>query len=1698
MKKIITTILSLLNILTVQATDYDTMWKAVERSLDIDMPKNAMADLQKICKAAENEKNYGELLAAKLKYARVEAEVTPDSLTPAINRLKADALKAEQMDEVLGAVYNTVLAKICTLAKLPEGSEPELSSADYFDRALRNPDLLAATKTDAYKRLVIQGYDDNIMNNDMLSLIGHEAGRYEFLRDYYKSHGNRVAACAEEVLACRNAAFSGDDLGITRRKNRLVADMEEYRDQPISALFAHDYYNILLNDDDVSEQTKYEYIVNAINKYVPFCEQNNEKYYSNTLRNDSIRLIRSHFDIIIDDKISITGIRNVDDIKLEFIRIKADGRESFRIYEKAEREKVLKKATGYVQTVNCHYERPIWEIHSDELPIPQMPYGVYIVKASAKGIEQYTMMYYSDLAVLNIGKPESSSRRLVVVSKTTGAPVPNATIQLSTEKYNGDIERSKTLTTNAEGEAMYIGKDLYRQLYVSTPDDKAFRTISFYVSSSFTQHREKHDIVSVFCDRSIYRPGQTVKGAAIVHHAEDTDDIHTVVGKSLSVYLYDPDGKTIASQSVKSDEMGNVGFEFKLPTDGKNGTYSVRVDGSYTTSASATIRVEEYKRPTFEVTVVDADKYSKTMDLVGDSIHKTVDVLFKANTFSQIPVQDATVTYSIRRVYDNWFLRYYSDRRNLNDRTVVEASTIEPDKHGIISVPLNITLPENDYCQYAFVVHISVTDRAGETHEQEVRVRVRRVNPDNASAQTAPKEDEVKPFEVSSNKFPRDNGKITVTINNAGKTYLYYTFFAGDSIVESKMAIFDSKYTRELKYNPSYGEALTVSYAWVKNGKVFSESATLLKPQPELTLPVKWTTFRDRTQPGSKETWSLKVGTATDMPKATLIATIYDKSLDAISPLHWYMNVIRNYYYSYCKWMGRINPELSMNCYSDYKTSPANSEFRFAHINTEILPYQSFYPRYFRERVKLRKGVYADVMPEAMPMVMAEKKAEAPAAKASVNKSEAADAAPAEEPAVDLSAIVRTNLEETAFFTPSLLTDEEGNINLSFTLPETMTTWRFLGLVHDNKMRHEIVDATCVAQKDIVVKPNVPRFLREDDKAAIAATVSNTTDHAYDANIVMQLLIPETNEIVWQHSQKMHIDAEGSVGVTFDIPAISNDSLLVYRIAATTADGASDGEQHYVPVLPGTELVTTSIAFTQHEPGTYSKDISDMFFQLSRDRSLKVKYAPHAVQMILDAVPVVANPDRRDALSLAAAMYVGSLFPQNAELLTTITNELSDLQSGGLWPWWKGMKGSIYTTAAVARLLARMDFHGVGTDRSNRLLTNSLSKLIDFCCNEAADLRKLQKKYPKEKFHPSETCTDILYIFALAKNSGNTKAESLLKSKRKDVNYLMDLLENAHTEFTIYGKAHAAVLLGYYGRTKKALEHLESMKQYSVYTEEAGRYYDTRKASYSWRNYRIPTEVAAIEALRVVAPEDTVTVEEMKRWLLHEKRTQAWDNSLNTADAVYAFMLDNDEVDYLRNNPSAATSEEGINITLDSTPLSCDTTINVTDAHQLKVEKSIKGTSWGAVFVTQRAPLASLKTTGTGLSVRREIISDNAELHVGDRITVRITIDADRDYDCIELCDRRAACLEPVQQLSGYSSAITGGTAWGSYSGYYRITHDNNTEYFFDRLAKGTHVIETDYYVDRVGTYNQGSCTVRCTYAPEYNALQAPQPITVK
>ena len=961
--------------------------------------------------------------------------------------------------------------------------------------------------------------------------------------------------------------------------------------------------------------------------------------------------------------------------------------------------------------------------------------------------------------------------------------------------------------------------------------------------------------------------------------------------------------------------------------------------------------------------------------------------------------------------------------------------------------------------------------------------------------------------------FPRDGKPVYIQVGSSENgAHIVYSIIAGNKLLEKgAWELGDSIVTLPFTYKPEYASGVVINYSFVKNGECYTRKISIARPLPEKKLNITWKTFRDRLTPGQKEKWTLQITTPDGKPaKAQLMSVLYDKSLDQLADHTWKMSLGFSQWLPDCYWKSNLK-YYEMGLSGTYPTKYYDEkELDVDQFDGKYFSYYAYTQAVELSKLERSSGGTVEsvriqkdelVRDEAKVMrIRGSKMARVGASAPSVNKVfDVVEEMPqfvggsGSDAGQYLDKVqVRENLNETAFFYPALESDNQGNVAINFTLPESVTTWKFMGLAHDKEMRNGCLVDEAVAQKTVMVQPNMPRFLREGDKSCIVVKLFNTSDKKVNGNARMQILDAETQKVVWQKTQNYSINAEGSATVSFDVQGLK-EGVYINKVVAA-GNGYSDGEQHYLPVLSDRELVVNTLPITLHQQGEQSFDLSKLFLDKEGKQAketekakVTVEYTNNPSWLMIKALPAISNPDDEDAISLMSAIYANTIttyIQKNLSLETSrLQNQVEKLRklqnNDGSFSWWKGMKGSRYMTTAVAEMMVRLNAIA-GTQKSiSKMLTSAINYLSWQTAREVREMKKMEEK--KHKVSPSEQALHYLYILSM---DGRKMKENF----EQDQAYLLDKMSKMTSDFTIYGKARAAVVLAKNSQQnaayrEKAGEYLQSVNEYAVYREEMGRYYDTRKALYSWRNYKIPTQVSVIEAMQLLKPNDKQTIEELQRWLLMSKRTQVWDTPVNTVDAVYAFMKGN-ESNWNKKAENAVLKLDGKQLPMpqDSTTLGYIKTEKVGKASTLSINKKSDYTSWGAVYAEFKQPLSEIASSESGIKIRRVVVTVESQgkekslAKVGEKVKVTLMITADRDYDFVEIEDKRAACLEPVNQLSGYQ--------WGM--GCYVSPKDNTTNFYFDRLSKGKHVVEMEYYVDRNGEYQAGSCSARCTYSPEF------------
>lgn len=1430
---------------------------------------------------------------------------------------------------------------------------------------------------------------------------------------------------------------------------------------------------------------------------------------------------------------------------------------------------------------------------ADSMSICPLPVGMYLLEATADNKSMKTercLLHVSNLYTMSETLP-GKKMRIAVVEATTGKPVANAKVKLFFNTPWRDIKYDDEVAeTGKNGELTYdcSNKKPYRA-YVYTASDNACAPVAIG-TNYYSPDVKDYEQSVINTDRSIYRPGDKVN-VSVVYWQSDSKKLtaNPLVGKEVTLKLRDANFQEVAAKVVTTDEYGQASAVFDIPTAGLTGRYTLSANNS-----SKPFRVEKYKKPTFSVEidkVKTAYSAGDTLTLKGvartfagmpvqnGKVRYTVrrnmcswwrywdDESMRQTLFTDSVATDDKGAFTLRLPMilpeQKGFKRMYFNIEATADVTDVAGET----QQGFMSLPLSnvatvftCDLPEKNLADSLTNMTFGYKNITGENIAASVTYTIDGKNYDaeanrkidltalklhsglhslKAVCGTDTIERKFIVFSLADKKAPvethdwfyqsSETFPATIQVGNTdAEHHIYYNVFTnGKYMVSGIMEGHNTLHNQTFDYKEEYGDGITVTYAWVNRGHLYTHTASIHRPQPDKKLNMEWTSFRDKLTPGQKERWTLKITTPDGKPAtAQLMATLYDKSLDVLKS-HSLKAICSGSFFRlftpYVRWNGGSNMTTGLYGYQDVSML-AEKPMLLSHFSDDcfIGGYLGSSKVFFATCTSLKKTAAL----ESASLLASDSSQRI--GSQNIQKPEATDAA--QEAAAGIPPQLRENFSETAYFAPALTTDDKGTVAISFTLPESVTTWHFLAQAHDKQMNSATIEAEAVVSKKVMVQPNMPRFVRYGDKAVIVSRISNTTSENIKGNIKIEIADPATGKVVYTDRQNFSLEGKEAKPEEFEVSL--PEGLYVCRIVAE-GKGFSDGEQHYLPVLSDKEMVTATMSFTQTEVGKLSLPVDSVLPANGDNRRLTVEYTNNPAWFMIQALPTVSEYCNQSSISLAAAYYATAMslnilkgspeikdaidgwktdgdalmsdLQRNEELKSIVLTEspwmmeagnesgqkallatyynknnlgykLSAIRQlleqnqndDGSFSWLKGMTGSPYVTVSVATLMARLNASGYTDTDIDRMLAKALGYLDNEAAKRMADMKKDK--------HPYLSSADLDYLYLCTISKAQPSAS---------VGYFKSLLLKTDRKVDIRTKAVAAIALGKDNAT--AHEYVESIKQYTVSKPGMGRYFDTPKAAYSWRNYRIPTHVAAIEAIAAITPEDKTTIDEMRLWLLQQKRTQIWDTPLNSVDAIHAFLAGNEKV---------LEQHEQTRIALDGTPLATPeataaigyvkTKIDNPMAKTISFDKTADGTSWGAIYGQTLMPISQVKAADNGIKVERRLATEGKELKVGDKVKVVISITADRNYDFVQVCDKRAACLEPVNQLSGYEG------------GYYVAPQDNSTNYFFDTLAKGKHVIETEYFIDRQGTYHSGVCTAECAYSPEYSGRAEAMEITVK
>lgn len=970
--------------------------------------------------------------------------------------------------------------------------------------------------------------------------------------------------------------------------------------------------------------------------------------------------------------------------------------------------------------------------------------------------EKPTNKQFSVSRLASLSRSLRSNREFLVTDRFSGKPVEGAEVVIFRRKESMN-EVIKRVKTDHLGLALFDGKENYSGYSVVFGNDTALTVSQLpYMHGEYSPDEDDQIALSLFTDRSIYRPGQTVYFKGIVFR-NDAERQQVIARRKITISLMDVNYEEVATKEFVSNEFGSIAGEFTLPQGGLTGYFSLR-SGDETGFTS--FQVEEYKRPSFDIRF----KENTRTYAFGDEIV----VEGEAKAFSGVLIGDQKATYRITRSNLWPFFRIYAPPVQIAEGSV----TTDDTGSFRISFPAEKRFEdkESDNIFYSYTVDVTLTDSKGETQNAQTSLFVGdksmmlafdgfsssvvmerenlpklRINAMNLSSNQVEATGNYEIFTLKGDKTeisedfdmedwendklvlsgtftaggeldgkkigklasgayriiarskddrnrdieaqhdfllasPKDkrppvkihqwimtpktscavgeNAEIIYGSSVKNAYVLYELFQDQQKIATSRFELNNENRKIEIPFLQSYGNGVSATFTFIKEGKVYTKSVNIEKKQPDRELVLKTEVFRDRLLPGQSEEWKVSVKDKEGLPaSAELLAGMYDASLDKIAGKYfWHFNPVPPVYLS----------APGLNTGSDFGFSSASTYLRAESKEVPTFQYDSFnwFDWDIRNRMLTGSGgmrirgksalneegsanYKADSIDDALTEAVAG---------ISVSESVVQEITtvqdqipPSSTPAPEAQAVSpRTNFNETAFFYPQLKTNAEGETLISFILPESNTTWKFMTLAHTQDLHHGTLTREIISQKKLMVSPNIPRFAREGDRMSLAADISNLSDESLSGIIRIEFFDPVTEKTtitVAEESFDFTVEPGKTRTVSWIFTVPSGIDLTAVKIIAQT-DTYSDGEQHLIPVFPNRMLVTESLAMNvqggQSRQFRFDK-LADNTSATLEDYKLTLEFTENPLWYAVQALPAMTTPQSDDVISWFAAYYSNTL-----------------------------------------------------------------------------------------------------------------------------------------------------------------------------------------------------------------------------------------------------------------------------------------------------------------------------------------------------------------------------------------------------------------------------------------------------------------------
>lgn len=1320
----------------------------------------------------------------------------------------------------------------------------------------------------------------------------------------------------------------------------------------------------------------------------------------------------------------------------------------------------------------------------ENLPAPKtLDPGYYIILASSdpsfneeENQVRRASVWVSDIALVTQSSRGRRGPSGFVLEAKSGAPLAGVDVTLWKASNGETFEKSDETVSDENGQFSFSPFNEERSVrYVIVADNKGEQvaTGESYGRGNSGQADDKNQVL-FFTDRALYRPGQMIHYKGIsVHYSQGDGNYQTLANQRVEVLFHDSKGVEIARSVHTTNDYGSFSGVFTAPRDRLMGRMSLGTLNNI--SRICVFRVEEYKRPKFQVELAAPKK--------GAKLDEQVSLIGKAKAYSGAAIGGAEVKWRVERDAQCpswcWWWRSTGRKTIAHGTALTEADGRFKIEFNAESDP-SIEIENEPIFNYS--IYADVTDDTGETRSAERLLRVGysaiEATLDIDEWQT---NDSPVVVHVSTHSLDREaqaiKGKLTVyalkqprsvmraslgwgdwasesdptnpdlwelgaveveqsfQTGENGKTELFFPLDVGvyrvsleakdrygkvvttrktvrvldpsASRLEMKLAnvltspawsvepgetfeaIWGTGYDEgrafvelecngislkrywtsekgtqeriELPITENMRGGVYLRITYVRENRAYLEQKTIEVPWSNKELSVKWERFRSKLLPGEKETWTAVVkGADGKNAAAEMVATLYDASLDEFGGFSWISSF--GVFRRAGGWLSRSfnNSRVAFGGYSMWYLDRRSIEWSYRSMSNSIAPIG-----YEQMARSFGGGMNGESVFELSPFSV-----EAEPGMGYRGSLSFADFSPPPPPSMALASLestvsepvsldltkitARKNLNETAFFFPHLLSGDDGEVKMQFTMPEALTEWKFLGFAHDQSLRSGLLMDRVITAKDLMVQPNPPRFVREGDAVEFTVKVSNQSVEAQSGKVQLTFADARSLESVdallgyGANEKAFDVPAKESRTYSWRISVPDEMGFLTYKAVGATSE-LSDGEEGFLPVLSRRVLVTESLPLPIRGKTTKQFEFDKLLESEKSDtllsQSLNVQMVSHPAWYAVMALPYLMEYPYECSEQLFNRLFANTLASHIAKFDPKIRRTFD------LWKGTEALDSPLEKNEELKSLiLQETPWLRQANDESesrrnvgllfdeNRLAEESARTLLKLSERQLAS--GLWSWFPGGR--PSEYIS--LYVatgFGRLRHLGvDVDISPALKSLQaldESVNKrYREILRHAdpdeyvpihHEAFYLYGRsfflddlpiakehqeavdffilkskeswlsigsrqsqAHLAIALKRFGDAVTPLAIMKSLKERSVNNEEMGMSWRDSKSSWWWYGAPIETQAMMIEAFDEVA-QDEQAVEDCKVWLLKQKQTQNWKTTKATADAVYALLL---------------------------------------------------------------------------------------------------------------------------------------------------------------------------------------------------------------